>query len=520
MEKNRRIINIVNFIRGFDSEPQPPLETYETVKRQIELIDKYNFKATFLIQYDALQMKHFRDLMLSLDRERYEIGVWFEVIKPLAEDAGVEWKCSREWSGLCNCGYAMAYPTEVREKMIDLVFEQFKGIFGDYPKVFGAWFYDTYTIRYINDKYSLDALCNCKEQFGTDGYTLWGGYYGQAYYPSRANVFLPAQSEETQMNIPLFKMLGSDQVYQYDCSSNEDLSPKTAQRVITLEPVYHDIGGGLNEWVDWYLKENFNGECLSFCYAQAGQENSFGWQKMKDGLKYQFALFSELEKQGKIEIEQLGESGRWFKEKYSSTPASTITAHSAYDDENKKTAWYCCKNYRINLYSENGVLRIRDFHIFDDSIKDQFDNAVCKETFAVYETLPVVDGYLFSGGGIRSGAFFRYRDHSKFKCKDMKFRQTGENECEVEFISDGGFVCFALSEGRIEISSDRDFEIENIISRKSDFVPELISYDEKSVFLKYKGKKYSVESEEGNFENEKIAKSHNSKLILTFSLDR
>ena len=54
MAKKRQIINIVNFIRGYDSEPQPPLETWYTVKNQIELIDKYNFKATFLIQYDAL----------------------------------------------------------------------------------------------------------------------------------------------------------------------------------------------------------------------------------------------------------------------------------------------------------------------------------------------------------------------------------------------------------------------------------------------------------------------------------
>ena len=163
MEKKRQIINIVNFIRGYDSEPQPPLETWYTVKNQIELIDKYNFKATFLIQYDALQMDHFRDLMLSLDPERYEIGVWFEVIKPLAEDCGIEWKCDREWSGHCNCGYAMAYSNEVREKMADLVFEQFKSIFGHYPRVLGAWLYDTYTIRYISDKYGLDALCNCKE---------------------------------------------------------------------------------------------------------------------------------------------------------------------------------------------------------------------------------------------------------------------------------------------------------------------------------------------------------------------
>ena len=516
MAKKRQIINIVNFIRGYDSEPQPPLETWYTVKNQIELIDKYNFKATFLIQYDALQMDHFRDLMLSLDPDRYEIGVWFEVIKPLAEDCGIEWKCDREWSGRCNCGYAMAYSNEVREKMADLVFEQFKSIFGHYPKVLGAWFYDTYTIRYISDKYGLDALCNCKEQFGTDGYTLWGGYYGQAYYPSRINVFIPAQSSENQMNIPLFRMLGSDQIYQYDCAYNEDLSPKKSQSVITLEPVYHEAGGGLKQWVDWYLKENFNGECLSFGYAQAGQENSFGWKKMKDGLIYQFALFDELQRLGKIEIEQLGESGRWYKEQYRQTPASAITAHSAYDDEGKDTVWYCCRNYRINLYGENCSFRIRDLHIFDDRIADQFEHEVCKETFAVYESLPVTDGYLFSGNGIRSGAFLYDQNGSPLSYSKMIFEETAENECQVSFLSDTNTLIFTLREDSVEIRAERDFLIENVIGRQCVFVPKVIDWDPKQITLQYQNIQYSVRLVKGTLLSENKIASRNSEVKIKF----
>lgn len=509
MSDKRQIINIINFIRGFDSEPQPPLETYHTVQNQIELIDKYNFRSTFLIQYDALQMDNFRELMLSLDQSRYEIGVWFEVIKPLAEDAGVEWKCDREWSGLCNCGYAMAYDLKTREKMIDLVFEQFKGIFGYYPRVFGAWFYDTYTARYINDKYGLDAFCNCKEQYGTDGYTLWGGYYGQAYYPCRSNVFIPAQTKAEQMDIPVFKMLGSDQVYQYEFGRNEDLSPRKSQSVITLEPVYHDAGGGLPKWVDWYLKENFNGECLSFGYAQAGQENSFGWQKMKDGLIYQFALFDKLQKEGKIEIEQMGETGRWYKEKYDTTPASTITAHSAYDDENKDTVWYCSKFYRINLHGENGNPYIRDLHIFDETIEDQFDNAVCEETFAVYESLPVVDGFLFSGNNIKSGAYFFDENGNRLTYNNMTYTELNDSQCRIQF---DDALDVVLTENSIEITGKNDFVIENVISRISQHVPKFVESSDKEIVLEYLGKKYSVKLCEGMFVRKTKLISTNKKI--------
>lgn len=515
MENKRQIVNIVNFIRGFDSEPQPPLETYYTVKNQIELIEKYDFKTTFLIQYDALQMEHFRDLMLSLDKNRYEIGVWFEVIKPLCEDAGVEWKCDREWSGLCNCGYAMAYDTKIRERMIDLVFEQFKDIFGYYPRVFGAWFYDTHTARYINDKYGLDAFCNCKEQYGTDGYTLWGGYYGQAYYPSKNNVFIPAQSKAEQMDIPVFKMLGSDQVYQYEFGREADLSPRKSQSVITLEPVYHDAGGGLPQWVDWYMKENFNGECLSFGYAQAGQENSFGWQKMKDGLAYQFELFDKLQKEGKIEIEQLGATGKWYKQKYNMTPASAITAHSAYDDDDKNTVWYCNKNYRINLHGENGKPFIRDLHIFDERITDQFDNDVCKETFAIYQSLPAVDGFLYSGNGIRSGAFFSLENGNKLKYNSMSFKELNDSECIVSF---DDLLKIKLSENEVDIEANDEFTIDNIIARTSEFNPKLIELEDNKVTLEHLSIKYAIKLTNGEFINAKRLKSHNKKITLTFEL--
>ena len=65
--------------------------------------------------------------------------------------------------------------------------------------------------------------------------------------------------------------------------------------------------------MDWYLDTNFNGDCLSFGYTQVGQENSFGWDSMKDGLAYQFKKLKELQEQGRLEIETLGETGRWYK---------------------------------------------------------------------------------------------------------------------------------------------------------------------------------------------------------------
>lgn len=181
MENKRQIVNIVNFIRGYNSEWQPFGETYRTVKNQIKLIDKYNFKATFLIQYDALTFGWYKRLMPSLDKDRYEVGVWFEVHKSLCEACGIEWRGRRNWDGHVHCGFSMGYTNEEKMLLLDKLFEQFKSVMGYYPRVLGSWFFDTFTARYVSEKYGIDAFCNCKEQYGTDGYTLWGGYYGQAF---------------------------------------------------------------------------------------------------------------------------------------------------------------------------------------------------------------------------------------------------------------------------------------------------------------------------------------------------
>ena len=290
--KKRQIVNIVNFIRAV--EPRLPMDLETPVKEQISLLKKHNLKATFLLQYDALIMPFYQNILRELDTNQFEIGVWYEIVEPQALAAGIPWRGRYSWDWHTDTGFSVGYTKKEREKLVDVLFEKFYEVFGCYPKTFGSWLFDSHTVAYANDKYGIDALMNCKEQFGTDGYTLWGGYYGQGYYPNRENVFLPAVNKENMLNVPLFRMLGSDPVYQYDYKLSENAESYTRQDVISLEPVYPGCGGN-PKWIDWYMKENFNGDCLSFGYAQAGQENSFGWSKMKDGLNYQFPLFEKLQ---------------------------------------------------------------------------------------------------------------------------------------------------------------------------------------------------------------------------------
>lgn len=54
----------------------------------------------------------------------------------------------------------------------------------------------------------------------------------------------PAQSDGMQINTPIFRMLGSDPIYQYDFGLDLNMGATDIQGVVTLEPVYTGNSGG------------------------------------------------------------------------------------------------------------------------------------------------------------------------------------------------------------------------------------------------------------------------------------
>ena len=503
--QKRQIVNIVNFIR--DVEPRGPVDLVEPVREQIALMKRHRLPGTFLLQYDALLDPVYTDMLKDLDPAQFECGVWFEIVEPQCKAVGIPWTGRFPWDWHAHCGFSVGYTKPQREKLCDVLFEKFREVFGAYPRVFGSWFFDSHTARYLSDTYGLDAMCNCKEQYGTDGYTLWGGYYGQAYYPSRENVFLPAQTAAHQIPVPLLRMLGSDPVYQYDTGMNPETGAQKVQGVITLEPVYNGAGGGVPRWVDWFMRENFNGDCLTFGYAQAGQENSFGWPHMKDGLEYQFALFEKLAAEGRITVERLGDTGRWFKDTYTETPVSAITAHTAYDDDGKNSVWISTKRYRINLYSDHGSFRIRDLHVFDESYPDPFEDRVCTANEAAYESLPIADGNRHSGRGTVAGIRI-LRDGEPVTAGPMTFCDLRDGAARVDY----GAFGVEVREGRIAVFSDGDFVLENRIGQSGNHLPDVLSCGEKDLRLCYGGAKYGLTLRQGTFNGPARVRSENGKV--------
>lgn len=393
-----RIINIINFIRQTDYRVENADSLlFEVVEKQIELLDKYDFPGTFLFQYDALINPKYQELMKTKLSDKCEIGAWWEITQPHVEAAGLKWRGEHSWVSHANIAFSTGYTPEEREKLVDIYMAKFKEIYGKHPRSVGSWFIDSYTLNYMYEKYKIVASCNCKDQIGTDGYTLWGGYWNQAYYPSKTNAYMPAQSKEAQIPVPIFRMLGSDPIYQYDTGLGSH-----RQGVISLEPVYSESGRD-QKWVEYFLESIVNQPSLAFNYAQAGQENSFTWNAMKNGLEMQFPLFDSLRANNQLRLETLEQSGLWYKEQFAVTPSTAVTTLTDVRNEGNKTVWFNSRYYRTNLLWENKSFRFRDIHLFDEKFESDYWRKAGEGNQFFYYTLPVVDGFLWSTTDNRAG---------------------------------------------------------------------------------------------------------------------
>lgn len=494
-------INFLFFERRVDPR-LPEYDPYDTFVQQVAFVKRHRLPATFLLQYDTLCDARYAALLRECPPS-VEIGGWFEIVQELCEAAGIPWR-GREgysWDWHADVGFSVGYTLQERYRLTDVYMERYREIFGCYPKTFGSWMIDAETLAYMHEHYGVNASCNCRDQWGTDGYTLWGGYYGQAYYPSRHNVFCPADREENQIPVPVFRLLGSDPICQYDFGLESDesgaLMPTDRQGVATLEPVYTDVGGGVPAWVDWYLKETFCEEGLNFHYTQAGQENSFPWDAACNGLEYQVRRMKAMEAEGKVQFVTLGEIARRYRERWALTPETAMTALSDWDAErDRKSVWYLSRGYRLNFYAERGHFWIRDLFVFDARYPERYVTEPCRSHDFTFDNLPVMDGNRYSGGYVRAGIYFYNAGGEKPQLADVRVQYPDDGGLLVEIIdTHNDKYCVCCTENNVRVSGPAGFYMAAETGKDADFS----DHTERELHLCHNGYRYTVSLQEGTF---------------------
>ena len=524
------IVNFINFIR--QTEPRWPDDypdeyLYQTTVNELDQLNDFGFKGTFLIQYDALINPAYQELLKKAIEQGHEVGAWWEITEPHVKDTGMKWRGRYPWDWHADVGFATGYTPEERIRLVDVYMKKYQSVFGCYPKSVGSWFIDAHTLAYLYDRYNIVASCNCKDQVGTDGYTLWGGYWNQAYYPSRLNAYMPAQTAEGQISVPVFRMLSSDPIYQYYSGIGN-----VSQGVLTLEPVYtgEGGGGGVQKWIDWFLPAMAQSESLTFNYVQAGQENSFGWKSMKKGLKMQMPVFRKLADEGHFRVETLLESGRWFKENYPVTPVSSVTVSDDFLNVGKSAVWYDSRYYRAGLYWAGTEFIIRDIHMFDEKIESDYLRKPLTTTYCEYLTPPFVDGFFWSSqtelAGLRLVIFKADGTTEVIPVKSHEYVESAADVLSVLCGTDYGQFELIFNEDAMIVSFDPAAGSEPLewamefTAVKKDNLP-FTNISDKTISASHRGYDYNVRLLEGNFRSEDsaFAKWHivpqNGRLVLS-----
>ena len=387
-----KVVNLMNFVRRIDERFENSTEQLLSfTTEQLRLVNEYNVDNTFLLQYDAVCDEDFVNLFKREATSRTELGLWYEIVEPLTSACGIPYDSKKGWKWDWHIipGFSMAYSPKERELLIDEAMRKFKEVFGYYPKTVASWLIDTHTLNYLAKHYDVCAVAICRDQANTDAYTLLGGYFNQAYYPSVNNIFTPAQSKEMHTDSPVFRLLGPCPIHNYDGNKYSSDACK-AKTLYTLEPVW--FMGRNKEALEWMFDCYYEEESLGFAYAQIGQENSFfgGKEKIINGLRMQIEMLLGQKKD--VTFQKMCDTGATFKNRYTAlTPATSLVAPNNFDSTDAQSVYYDCKNYTANLFRFEDKVFFRSLFLFDERIKDLYMESTCTTFDAIYENLPIVD---------------------------------------------------------------------------------------------------------------------------------
>lgn len=495
--KKQGLVNIYHFVRKSTyNDGVFTQEDFDTLKNEMDILKQHQLPATYALKHDAVVDEQYTTLIKSMIDSRDEVGAWWEITQEMADKAGVVWKGCDVIDLHVKAGYSLAYLPEERKKLLDVYMADFKEVYGYYPKTIGSWVMDIVSFEYAKEKYGVIGGGLCRDQKGIDGFTLWGGYVNGAYYPSKVNEYMPAQSHEMQIDMPIFKLLGPDPIYNFEGEVRVG-----AEGIYTLEPAW--TCGQSEEWVNWLLRCITEEEQVGYGYTQAGQENSFIWGNVGEGFEMQMRQIAALRKENRIRVETLRDSSEWFLKKYCLTPPITYTAST---DWNKKfdlrTTWYSSRFYRTSLLWDKGELSIRDLYIFDENYESRYLADFIDNNESVFDALPILDACSWSTKEKRAAIDFINLDTNKGLIGAEPTYHAGEDDHKwtTQYVLENGqMIEIECTEEAMHIASIPGGREYIKWGLKMNCLPVLESFSKQVLVCKHEGHSYRLRLEQGSF---------------------
>lgn len=489
--KKTTIVNIYNFIRMSHVEPSYFIEDdFETIRNQLIQVKQYGLPGTYALKYDALMEPRYQELLREYLDDNDEISAWWEITEPLCRKAGVPFRGKsakqEEYDDRVDSAYCVGYSPDERKLLVDAYMKDFYNVFGKYPQTIGSWVLDSVTLEYAAERYGVVGGAICRDQMATDGFTLWGGYPNGPYFPSKSNEFIPAQEETQQLSVPMFRLLSPDPIYNFEADVREGI-----HGVYTLEPSW--LTGRDPKFISWLFESLTDEDTLGTGYAHVGQENNFLWENIKPGFQPQLEHVRDLEKAGKVRVETMAQSARWFRQQYRITPPLTFQASRDWDEtRNLSAQWYASADYRMGLLAEDGHLRIRDMFLYRQDYASRYLNGPMTSTKSNFDALPVMFPQLW--GNPENRPFIRMIDaKGREPIGRAKYSTLDEESAQAVLLhknNDSVLAAFTMTPNTLTL--------EGGYSLLFDQLPVLSKVDGKKVVMVHEGYSYDLEVETGS----------------------
>lgn len=486
--KKTVIVNIYNFIRMSHVEPSRfIIDDFETIQNQLMIVKQFGFPGTYALKYDALMDARYQALLKEYLDENDEISAWWEISEPLCQRAGIAFRgqVQEEYDDRVDSAYPLGYEPWERKRLVDAYMEDFFSVFGKYPETIGSWVLDSITLDYAAKHYGIVGGAICRDQMGVDGFTLWGGWPNGMYYPSKKNGFIPAQTIEEQISIPMFRLLGPDPIYNFEADVRDGL-----QGVYTLEPSW--LAGRDPNFISWLFDSLTQEDALGIGYAHIGQENNFLWENIRPGFAPQLTVLEQLAKEGKVRVETMAQSAKWFQAQYRLTPPLSFQASKDWDTTNNlSTQWYASANYRISFLGEQNHLRIRDFFLYRQEYPCRYLEKAMDGIKSTFDALPVLFPQIW--GGIKNRPFIRLVD---------ELRQEPEGIIEYNAPDEVTAKTLLLDEASKEIKAEftmtmNKIELQSAYCLHFDRLPVFKNRKENAICMEHEGFSYQFLVETG-----------------------
>lgn len=168
-------------------------KSLKPIREQYGAIKEANVAATWLLQDDVLDDVDLVEEIRGMN-ERQELGLFLEVSSKLARKAGVYYPVNRPWYSP-EAVFLSGYTLTERKRLIDTMVNSFEEVWRRKPTAVGAWWIDSFSLNYLEDKYGIEVAMIVADQKTTDGYGVWGQWWGYPYHPGRNNPLIPGESQ-------------------------------------------------------------------------------------------------------------------------------------------------------------------------------------------------------------------------------------------------------------------------------------------------------------------------------------